>query len=111
MVVDNACRYLQFAECFCFPLRFSPSFLIFILTSMPSLWLLEMRRIGQRRSAWHTDVNTTDTDMFDQLILRMGNDELDPSESLPHHVLMKTVESAQTNHRLIICLSDTDVVF
>ncbi|CAF0934512.1 unnamed protein product [Rotaria sp. Silwood1] len=73
------------------PKWFSPSFLIFILTSIPSLWLLEMRRVAQRRLAFSTNNNNTNTMVFDQFILRMGNDEFDPSQTLPHNILMKTL--------------------
>lgn len=71
--------------------RFSPSFLIFILTSMPSLWLLEMRRVAQRRLVDSGHHNDTHTEFFDQFILRIGNDEFDPSQTLPHNIFAKTV--------------------
>jgi hypothetical protein len=71
--------------------RFSPSFLIFILTSMPSLWLLEMRRVAQRRLASMASNNGTGTAMSDQFVLLMGNDELDPSQALPYNQIVKTV--------------------
>ena len=58
---------------------------------MPSLWLLEMRRVAQRRLASSTNNNSTNTIFSDQFILRMGNDEFDPSQALPYNVLMKTV--------------------
>ena len=71
--------------------RFSPSFLIFILTSMPSLWLLEMRRVAQRRLASSSNHNTTDSTLFERIIERIGNDELASNGSLPHNILMKQV--------------------
>ncbi|CAF3549778.1 unnamed protein product [Rotaria sordida] len=73
------------------PKWFSPSFLIFILTSIPSVWLLEMRRVAQRRLAFSTNTNNTNTMGFDQFILRMGNDAFDPSQALPHNILTKTL--------------------
>jgi hypothetical protein len=59
---------------------------------MPSLWLLEMRRVAQRRLATTANFNGTSTALFDQFILRMGNDEFDPSQTLPYNVLVKTVD-------------------
>ena len=59
---------------------------------MPSLWLLEMRRVAaQRRLGWETNNNHTSTALFDQFILRMGNDDFDPNQSLPHNILMQKV--------------------
>ncbi|CAF0754198.1 unnamed protein product [Adineta steineri] len=74
------------------PKWFSPSFLIFILTSMPSLWLLEMRRVAHRRLSFNQNNNITNTAPFDQLILRMGNDEFDYSHALPYNVLKTTFQ-------------------
>lgn len=51
-----------------------------------------MRRVAQRRLAWETNNNHTSSAMFDQFILRMGNDEFDPSQSLPHNILMQKVK-------------------
>ncbi|CAF3355477.1 unnamed protein product [Rotaria socialis] len=73
------------------PKWFSPSFLIFILTSMPSLWLLEVRRVAQRRLAFSTNDNESNTESFDQFIFRMGTDEIVPSQALPHNILTKTL--------------------
>jgi hypothetical protein len=58
---------------------------------MPSLWLLEMRRVAQRRSAASENINSTNTAFFDRFVLRMGNDEFDPSQALPYNALIKTV--------------------
>jgi hypothetical protein len=52
-----------------------------------------MRRVAQRRLASNTNSNRTNTASFDQFILRMGSDEFDPSQALPHSVLTKTVET------------------
>ncbi len=82
---------IELIQIVCF--RLSPSFLIFILTSMPSFWLLEMRRVAQRRLATSANTNGTNTAFFDEFALRMGNDELDPTQTLPYNVLMKTVEN------------------
>jgi hypothetical protein len=84
--------YLLINIIFCFS-RFSPSFLIFILTSMPCIWLLEMRRVALRRSSMMANNNGTNTVFFDEFVLRMGNDEFEPSQALPYNVLVKTVEN------------------
>ena len=60
---------------------------------MPSLWLLEMRRVAQRRLTSSVITNGTNTATFDQFILRMGNDEFDPSQALPYKALIKTVQN------------------
>lgn len=60
---------------------------------MPSLWLLEMRRVAQRRLTSNAYSNDTNTASFDQFILRMGNDEFDPSQALPYKALIKTVQN------------------
>ena len=58
---------------------------------MPSLWLLEMRRVAQRRMAATTNTYGNNTALFDQFILRMGTDEIDPSHVLPYDDLVKAV--------------------
>ncbi len=70
---------------------------------MPSLWLLEMRRVAQRRLATSENINGTHTGFFDQFILRMGNDEFDPSQALPYNVLMKTVKNQIYFKKIIFC--------
>ncbi|CAF0825526.1 unnamed protein product [Adineta ricciae] len=71
------------------PKWLSPSFLIFILASMPCLWLLEMRRVDVRRTNYYTDSNSTNAAPFDQVMIRMGNDELYPSQVLPYDDILK----------------------
>ena len=62
---------------------------------MPSLWLLEMLRVAQRRLATASNTNSTTMGFFDQVILRMGNDEFESSEALPYDVLVKTVNNSK----------------
>lgn len=57
---------------------------------MPSLWLLEMRRVAQRQIAFSENSNNTNM-FFHQFVLQMGNDELDPSHALPYNIFKKTV--------------------
>jgi hypothetical protein len=56
-----------------------------------------MRRVAQRRLATTTNANSTNTGLFDQVILRMGNDEFDPSHALPYNVLVKTVDNRKSD--------------
>lgn len=56
---------------------------------MPSLWLLEMRRVAERRLATSTNNNGTNTALFDHFIHGQGNDEFDPSHVLPPNALLK----------------------
>ncbi|CAF1376675.1 unnamed protein product [Adineta ricciae] len=71
------------------PKWLSPSFLIFILASMPCLWLLEMRRVDVRRTNYYTNSNRTDPASSNQVTIRMGNDELYPSQVLPYEDILK----------------------
>ena len=69
---------------------------------MPSLWLLEMRRVVQRRQTLNPDENRNDTTSFERFLLKMGNDELHPYQSLPHNFLLEKVRCQEMNfHRLI----------
>ena len=72
--------------------RFSPSFLIFILSSIPSLWILEMRRVALRRLTTASNTNGTTSEFLDRFVARMGNDDFDPTQALPYQTLVKTVK-------------------
>jgi len=60
---------------------------------MPCLWLLEMRRVAERRSAMIQNNNVTNTAFLDHFVFLKGNDEFEPNQVLPYNVLMKTVEN------------------
>ena len=58
---------------------------------MPCLWLLEMRRVDIRRTNYYTNSNSTNPAALDQVMIRMGNDELYPSQVLPYEDILKKV--------------------
>ncbi|UJR27943.1 hypothetical protein I4U23_009203 [Adineta vaga] len=86
------------------PKWFSPSFLIFILSSMPCLWLLEMRRVDIRRTSYRTGSNSTNTAFSDQFMIRMGTDEFYPSQALPYNDLLKKLPVNVDLHTKIMAL-------
>jgi len=82
--------------------RFSPSYFIFILTSLPVIWILELRRVAQRRLA-NTNLNGTQAGFFDEFILQMGTDELDPTHDLPYAELVKSVQVLFVEKKCSFC--------